>query len=56
MYENKPSTVHLSAMWTLTDELSDIDHDWEQIVKVKRSVMVSIGSNSKILKERERKS
>ena len=46
----------LSVMWTLTDELCDADHDWEQIAKVKRSAVVSVGPNSKIPKERQRKS
>lgn len=46
----------LSAMETLTDELSEIDHDWEQSAKVRMSVIVSTGPYSEILKERKRKS
>jgi hypothetical protein len=45
----------LSTMWTLTNELCDTGHDWDQTVKVKRSAMVSICPYSKILKERQRK-
>jgi hypothetical protein len=45
----------LSAMETLSDELSEIDHGWEWSVKVKRSVMVSIRPYSGILKERKMK-
>lgn len=45
----------LSAMETLNDELCETDHDWEQSAKVKRSVMVSIGPYSELLKERNKK-
>jgi len=34
MFENKWSGT--SAVKTLTDELCDIDHDWEQSTKVKK--------------------
>jgi hypothetical protein len=43
----------LSAMEILSDELFETDRDWEQSVKVKRSVMVSIGPYSESLKERK---
>jgi hypothetical protein len=42
----------LSAMETM--ELCEIDHNWERSAKVKRSVMVSIGPYSEILKERKK--
>ena len=46
----------LSAMDTLTDELCDNDHDWEWTVKVKKTVMISLGPYSEILKETKGKS
>jgi hypothetical protein len=33
----------LLGMETLTDEICEIDHDWERSAKLKRSVMVSLG-------------
>ena len=44
------------AVETLTDELYEIDHDWKRSAKMKRSVMVSIGPYSEILKGRQEKS
>lgn len=49
----KTSSVQhiLSAMDTLTEELCDSDHDWESTVKVKRTVIISFGPYSEILKK-----
>ena len=46
----------LSAMDTLTDELCDNNHDWEWTAKVKKTIMISLGPYSEILKETKGKS
>ena len=46
----------ISAMDTLTDELCDNDHDWEWTAKVKKTIMISLGPYSEILKETKGKS
>ena len=46
----------LSATGTLNDEICDNGHSWEWNAKVKRSIMVSIGTYSETLKERKGKS
>jgi hypothetical protein len=46
----------VSALETLTDELCEIDHYWEQSKKVEKSIMVPICPYSAIVKERKTKS
>jgi hypothetical protein len=41
-------------METLTDDLCEIDDDWERSAEVKSNIIVSIGPYSEILKERKK--
>jgi hypothetical protein len=44
----------ISDIDKLTDELCEIDHDWERSATVKRSVMASMKPYHEILIEREK--
>jgi hypothetical protein len=46
----------LSDIDKLTDELCEIDHDWERSATAKRSVMASVRPYRDILIERKKKS
>jgi hypothetical protein len=46
----------LSDIDKLTDELCEIDHDWERSATAQRSVMASVRSYHEILIERKKKS
>lgn len=46
----------LSAMESLTNELYELDNDWERSANIKRSITASIRPYSKILNERKQKS
>jgi len=46
----------ISSMESLTDELCDLDYDWERSTKVKRAIISSIGPYSEILNERKQRS
>jgi hypothetical protein len=45
----------LSDIDKLTDELCEIDHDWERSATAKRSVMASVRPYHEILIERKKK-
>jgi hypothetical protein len=46
----------LSIIDKLTDELCEIDHDWERSATAKRSVMASVRPYHEILVERRKES